>query len=154
MPSHQLLFSPFSPTSLFTPGMNVLESSPYEPFIRGFDYVRLASITAGRWVGTCFYTYWFKPGGTGCGSKRHGHGSPLWTLVVSSQSIAQVLQSFYQGTAYDSCAKLLVEEHVLGRSTCDFRSLALSCPYCEGLGLRDVVGRPLPTSHHRWADSP
>ncbi|XP_069653098.1 GDNF family receptor alpha-4 [Haliaeetus albicilla] len=28
-------------------GMNVLESSPYEPFIRGFDYVRLASITAG-----------------------------------------------------------------------------------------------------------
>ncbi|OXB62968.1 hypothetical protein ASZ78_000878 [Callipepla squamata] len=33
--------------ALFTPGMNVLESSPYEPFIRGFDYVRLASITAG-----------------------------------------------------------------------------------------------------------
>ncbi|XP_030046848.1 GDNF family receptor alpha-4 isoform X1 [Microcaecilia unicolor] len=28
-------------------GMNVLESSPYEPFIRGFDYVRLASISAG-----------------------------------------------------------------------------------------------------------
>ncbi|NWR94355.1 GFRA4 protein, partial [Furnarius figulus] len=28
-------------------GMNVLESSPYEPFVRGFDYVRLASITAG-----------------------------------------------------------------------------------------------------------
>ncbi|NWU09829.1 GFRA4 protein, partial [Cephalopterus ornatus] len=28
-------------------GMNVLESSPYEPFSRGFDYVRLASITAG-----------------------------------------------------------------------------------------------------------
>uniref|UniRef100_A0A803W5W9 GDNF/GAS1 domain-containing protein n=1 Tax=Ficedula albicollis TaxID=59894 RepID=A0A803W5W9_FICAL len=28
-------------------GMNVLESSPYEPFIRGFDSVRLASITAG-----------------------------------------------------------------------------------------------------------
>uniref|UniRef100_A0A8C0H0B2 GDNF family receptor alpha 4 n=1 Tax=Chelonoidis abingdonii TaxID=106734 RepID=A0A8C0H0B2_CHEAB len=26
-------------------GMNVLESSPYEPFVRGFDYVRLASIT-------------------------------------------------------------------------------------------------------------
>lgn len=36
--------------------MNVLESSPYEPFIRGFDYVRLASITAGRWVGRCPYT--------------------------------------------------------------------------------------------------
>ncbi|XP_015278312.1 PREDICTED: GDNF family receptor alpha-4-like, partial [Gekko japonicus] len=29
-------------------GMNVMESSPYEPFVRGFDYVRLASITAGR----------------------------------------------------------------------------------------------------------
>ncbi|KAL7981737.1 hypothetical protein Chor_001552 [Crotalus horridus] len=28
-------------------GMNVMESSPYEPFVRGFDYVRLASITAG-----------------------------------------------------------------------------------------------------------
>ncbi|XP_029449943.1 GDNF family receptor alpha-4 isoform X1 [Rhinatrema bivittatum] len=28
-------------------GMNVLESSPYETFIRGFDYVRLASISAG-----------------------------------------------------------------------------------------------------------
>ncbi|RLV88713.1 hypothetical protein DV515_00015366 [Chloebia gouldiae] len=28
-------------------GMNVLESSPYEPFVRGLDYVRLASITAG-----------------------------------------------------------------------------------------------------------
>ncbi|KAL2302666.1 hypothetical protein Nmel_010109 [Mimus melanotis] len=28
-------------------GMNVLESSPYEPFIRGLDHVRLASITAG-----------------------------------------------------------------------------------------------------------
>ncbi|KAJ6658576.1 hypothetical protein lerEdw1_019964 [Lerista edwardsae] len=27
--------------------MNVMESSPYEPFVRGFDYVRLASITAG-----------------------------------------------------------------------------------------------------------
>nr|XP_056711553.1 GDNF family receptor alpha-4 [Euleptes europaea] len=28
-------------------GMHVMESSPYEPFVRGFDYVRLASITAG-----------------------------------------------------------------------------------------------------------
>ncbi|XP_015682245.1 GDNF family receptor alpha-4-like [Protobothrops mucrosquamatus] len=28
--------------------MNVMESSPYEPFVRGFDYVRLASITAAR----------------------------------------------------------------------------------------------------------
>lgn len=45
--------SAFSPIPLFSPGMNVLESSPYEPFIRGFDYVRLASITAGRWVGRC-----------------------------------------------------------------------------------------------------
>lgn len=39
--------SAFSPASLLPPGMNVLESSPYEPFVRGFDYVRLASITAG-----------------------------------------------------------------------------------------------------------
>lgn len=29
----------------------MLESSPYEPFVRGFDYVRLASITAGMCVG-------------------------------------------------------------------------------------------------------
>ncbi|XP_068130800.1 GDNF family receptor alpha-4 [Hyperolius riggenbachi] len=28
-------------------GVSVLESSPYESFVRGFDYVRLASITAG-----------------------------------------------------------------------------------------------------------
>ncbi|KAM4810022.1 GDNF family receptor alpha-4 [Rhinophrynus dorsalis] len=28
-------------------GVNVLDSSPYEPFVRRFDYVRLASITAG-----------------------------------------------------------------------------------------------------------
>ncbi|OCT96590.1 GDNF family receptor alpha-4 [Xenopus laevis] len=28
-------------------GVNVLESSPYEPFVRRFNYVRLASITAG-----------------------------------------------------------------------------------------------------------
>ncbi|XP_053560297.1 GDNF family receptor alpha-4 [Bombina bombina] len=27
-------------------GINVIEGSPYEPFVRGFDYVRLASITA------------------------------------------------------------------------------------------------------------
>lgn len=92
-------------------------------------------------------------GGTGCGIKRHGQGSPLWSLVVSSQSIAEILQSFFQGAAYNSCAKLLVEEHALGRSTCDFHSLAFSCPYCEGLGLRDMVGRLLPMSHHSWADS-
>ncbi|XP_063313666.1 GDNF family receptor alpha-4 [Pelobates fuscus] len=28
-------------------GISIPESSPYEPFVRGFDYVRLASITAG-----------------------------------------------------------------------------------------------------------
>uniref|UniRef100_A0A8B9MQV8 GDNF/GAS1 domain-containing protein n=1 Tax=Accipiter nisus TaxID=211598 RepID=A0A8B9MQV8_9AVES len=131
-------------------GMNVLESSPYEPFIRGFDYVRLASITAGRWVGRCSYRHWFKRG-------KWLWDRALWTrqsYVVFSQSIDEILQPFFQGAACDSWAILLVEERVLGRSTCDFQFLAFSCPYCEGLGLRDVAGKPLPVSHHRWADSP
>lgn len=44
----------------------------------------------------------------------------LWTrqsFAVSSQSIAEILQFFLQGAAYDSCAKLLVEVYVLGRNT-------------------------------------
>lgn len=137
-------------TSFFNPGMNVLESSPYEPFIRGFDYVRLASITAGRWVGRCSYRDWFKRG-------NWLWDRALWTrqsYVVFSQSIDEILQSIFQGAACDFWAILLVEEHVLGRITCDFQFLAFSCPYCEGLGLRDVEGKPLPMSHHRWADSP
>lgn len=36
----------------------------------------------------------------------------------------------------------------------DFCLLAVSCPYYEGLGLRDVVQRPLPMTRPRQTHSP
>lgn len=97
----------FSSDALFTPGMNVLESSPYEPFIRGFDYVRLASITAGRWLRRCSYTRWFKVGELAV--KCWGGGSPSWSLMVSLQSTAWLKSwnhFFFQGPSNKYCAKL------------------------------------------------
>lgn len=68
--------------------------------------------------------------------------------------MAMVWKPFFQGVAHESCAKLLVEEHVLRRSTCNFYPLALLCPYHEGLGLKlfmGMIGRSLAMSHHEWA---
>lgn len=118
------------------PGMNVLESSPYEPFVRGFDYVRLASITAGRWVGNALTP----PVQTG----------KSFVLLVSIAWLRSS-SSFFQGVASDSFAELL---HVLGKTACDFFLLAVSCPYSAGLGLRDVVQRPLPVTHPRHTHYP
>ncbi|KFW75823.1 GDNF family receptor alpha-4, partial [Manacus vitellinus] len=65
-------------------GMNVLESSPYEPLSRGLDYVRLASITAGS----------FTNSDLGYKTPCLGAGNALW----------QMCQNICPVSAFPRCA--------------------------------------------------
>lgn len=129
--------------------MNVLESSPYEPFIRGFDYVRLASITAGGCVGNALAPPGAGREGPGCGSSTETGKSFVLPVSTAWLRSSNCFSKEFPLIPVLNCYMFWE------KSPCDFCLLAVSLFGCfyEGLGLRDVVQKPLPMTHPRHTRS-
>ncbi|XP_029819570.1 GDNF family receptor alpha-4 [Manacus vitellinus] len=106
-------------------GMNVLESSPYEPLSRGLDYVRLASITAAHpcsptQTGTSFLLFFkrvevkndFAEGGEGSGDRPIIRSRGLQACNVDE--LCQRLRTEYVSL----CIRRLARADSCNRSKC------------------------------------